>query len=338
MLLGGFGPDNLLAIVDRAGRRRRRCCSVQLVAISALRAWPAIGVLARAPAARGPPAAPLARAARRLVRARARDDRRRCSCRARSTGPRFETIRRVTFVVIGLAPVAFLVGLLDARLARSAVGDLLVELRADPAPADLRDALARALRDPSLTLAYWLPEFEHWADVDGREVELPGPDGRQRDDADRARRRARRRAGPRPVARATSPSCSTRSAPPPGIALENARLQAELRARLEELRGSRGRVDRGRPAGAPAARAQPPRRRAAAAGRPLARAAACSSSGSATTPTHARGSTGARREIAASLEELRDVARGHPPGRRQRPRPGGRARVARRAARPCRSG
>ena len=71
----------------------------------------------------------------------------------------------------------FLVGLLDARLARSAVGDLFVELRGDPAPAELRDALARALRDPSLTLAYWLPEFDSWADVDGRPVELP--DGRR---------------------------------------------------------------------------------------------------------------------------------------------------------------
>ena len=71
----------------------------------------------------------------------------------------FETVQRITFFVVGLAPLAFLVGLLHARLARSAVGDLFVELRADPAPSDLRDALARALRDPSLRLAYWLPQF-----------------------------------------------------------------------------------------------------------------------------------------------------------------------------------
>src|SRR5687767_3763306 len=85
----------------------------------------------------------------------------------------FETIQRITFFVVGLAPLAFLVGLLHARLARSAVGDLFVELRADPAPGDLRDAVARALRDPSLTLAYWLPEFGSYADHDGRPVELP---------------------------------------------------------------------------------------------------------------------------------------------------------------------
>ena len=65
---------------------------------------------------------------------------------------------------LGVAPVVFLIGLLTTRLVRSAVGELFVELRADPSPSDLRDALARALRDPSLSLAYWLPEFGSYAD------------------------------------------------------------------------------------------------------------------------------------------------------------------------------
>ena len=70
-------------------------------------------------------------------------------------------------------------GLLGARLARSAVADLFLELRAEPVPADLRAALARALRDPSLALGFWLPEFETYADLDGRPVALPAPgDGR----------------------------------------------------------------------------------------------------------------------------------------------------------------
>ena len=63
-------------------------------------------------------------------------------------GPWTAQIRWATFVALGLAPVAFLVGLLQSRLARSGVGDLLVELREDSAPADLRDAVARALGDP----------------------------------------------------------------------------------------------------------------------------------------------------------------------------------------------
>jgi len=90
----------------------------------------------------------------------------------------FETIRRITFVTIGLAPFAFLIGLLTSRLARSDVGELFVQLQAEPGPGELRDALAHALRDPSLLLAYWLPEFGVWADLDGREMTMPGEIGR----------------------------------------------------------------------------------------------------------------------------------------------------------------
>ena len=69
--------------------------------------------------------------------------------------PAFWLIQLATFVVVGLAPVAFLAGLLDARLARGRVGALVVALRASPF-ADLREPLATALRDPSLSVAYWL--------------------------------------------------------------------------------------------------------------------------------------------------------------------------------------
>jgi hypothetical protein len=57
----------------------------------------------------------------------------------------------ITLPIIGIAPIVFLAGLLEARLVRSAVGDLLVELRKEPAPAELRDVLARAMGDHSLT-------------------------------------------------------------------------------------------------------------------------------------------------------------------------------------------
>jgi signal transduction histidine kinase len=155
--------------------------------------------------------------------------------------PEFETTRRVTLFVIGLAPVAFLIGLLDARLARSAIGALVLELRAEPAPADLRDAFARALRDPSLTLAYWLPQFDSWADLDGRPVTLPKPG------SSRAATRIERNGVP--VAALVHDQSLNEErelldvvSAAAGIALENGRLHAELLARLEELKGSRGRV------------------------------------------------------------------------------------------------
>jgi signal transduction histidine kinase len=155
--------------------------------------------------------------------------------------PSFETIRRITFGVIGVAPVAFLIGLLSARLARSAVAGLLIELRADPAPGDLPAVFGRALRDPSLTLAYWLPEFESWADLDGRAVELPPEGGDQAatvlagDDVPLAALIHDRSLNDEPeLLDAVSAAA--------GIALENGRLQAELQARVKELRGSRERV------------------------------------------------------------------------------------------------
>jgi signal transduction histidine kinase len=155
--------------------------------------------------------------------------------------PAFETIRRATFVTIGLAPIAFLIGLLSSRLARSDVGELLVQLRSEPQPSELRDALAGALRDPSLSLAFWLPEFAVWADPNGRETTLPEPD------SGRSARLIERNG--RPVAalihdpslddeRELVDAVSAAAA----IALENARLQAELRARLDELHESRARV------------------------------------------------------------------------------------------------
>src|SRR5439155_9362933 len=40
----------------------------------------------------------------------------------------FEGIKRVTFAVLGLAAVTFLIGLMNARLSGAAIGDLLVRL------------------------------------------------------------------------------------------------------------------------------------------------------------------------------------------------------------------
>jgi signal transduction histidine kinase len=156
-------------------------------------------------------------------------------------GPAFLTIQRATLIVIGISPIVFLIGLLDERLARSAVANLFVELRADPSPTGLRDAFARALRDPSLTLAYWLPEFESWADLDGRTVELPERgSGRattliERDGAHIA-------ALVHDPALEDEPELLAAVGAAAGIALENGRLQAEQKAHLEELKGSRARV------------------------------------------------------------------------------------------------
>jgi signal transduction histidine kinase len=242
LALGGFGPDNLLAVVE-APEAAYLLLRSQLVLLSALALLTAGMLTARRGEAGRPRRRTLAllidsfvlalvmlaflytSAALGLVSGQAL----------------FETIRRATLFAIGLAPPAFLLGLLDARLARSAVGDLFVELRRDPGPAALQAGLARALRDPSLTLAYWLPALESWADVDGRRVQLPdGTDAEAVTLVDR---------DGIPVA-ALVHDASLREEPElldavaaaAAIALENVRLNVELRARLGELKASRARV------------------------------------------------------------------------------------------------
>jgi signal transduction histidine kinase len=225
--------------------------------------------------------------------------------------PAVAQIRWATFIALALAPTVFLIGLLQARLARSALGELFLELRLDLTPSDLRDALARTLRDPSLELAYWLPEYKTYADVDGRALTLRElAQGRATTLIDRN--------GKHVAALVHDPSLQdepellnavTAAA---GIAVENGRLQAELKARLVELQGSRARViDAG----------QKERQRLernlhdGAQQRLIALSLELSllAHRVAADPDARKRVVQAREEIAISLEELRDVARGiHP--------------------------
>ena len=72
-------------------------------------------------------------------------------------------------------PVGFLAILLQGRLSRAAVGELLLELRERGRPPGLRDALRRALHDPSLEVARLRPEDGAYVDRTGNAIELPEP-------------------------------------------------------------------------------------------------------------------------------------------------------------------
>ena len=137
-------------------------------------------------------------------------------------------------------PIAFLAGLLSSRLASAQVADLLRDVDRVP-PGELRAALARVLDDPSLELAFWLPERRVYADSEGREVELP---------ADGPRRAVTRldRHG-EPVAALVhdaslldDPELVEAAGAAARLALENARLQAELKAQLTQVQESRARI------------------------------------------------------------------------------------------------
>ena len=238
MSLGGVGPQNLLEISTEPATAHA-VEQVQLLAISAT-CVAGLGILA---ARRRHSGRPLRRPVALLIDSFALGLVMITVLFAFGAfqGPAFQEIQRATLIVIGISPFAFLIGLIDARLARSSVADVFVELRADPSPGGLQGALARALRDPSLTLAYWLPEFESWADLDGRRVELPA-EGSGRATTLIDRDGARMAALLHDPELADEPQLLAAVGAAAGIALENGRLQAEQKAHLEELRGSRARV------------------------------------------------------------------------------------------------
>jgi signal transduction histidine kinase len=142
-----------------------------------------------------------------------------------------------------LWPVAFLAGLARTRLDRAAVGDLAVQLGEPLPPGRLEQVLARALRDPTLRLAYWLPDRDGFVDAEGRPVELPAGAG----EGDRAVTILRHDGEPiaamlHDAALDDDPELVRAVAATARMTVENERLQAEVRAQLEEVRASRARI------------------------------------------------------------------------------------------------
>jgi signal transduction histidine kinase len=142
----------------------------------------------------------------------------------------------------GLVPFLFLAGLVRGRWIRGQGLGALVRRLGQAQPAGgLRDELARALGDPSVELAYWLPESEQYVDADGRAVSLPPSR------SDRAVTEVERE-GQRIAAIVHDPALldeveQVRAAgAAAALALANERLEAELRANVEELRASRARI------------------------------------------------------------------------------------------------
>ena len=147
-----------------------------------------------------------------------------------------EAVDATLIVLITALPFAFLLGLMRSSLSRaSAVSALFDRLGG----AGARDALAEALGDPTLTLAYWLPDPGRYVDARGHAVDLASAGGAvteiERDGV--------------PVAaivhdpallddRALVRTAGAAAA----LALENERLGAELRARYDDLRAASARL------------------------------------------------------------------------------------------------
>jgi signal transduction histidine kinase len=133
-----------------------------------------------------------------------------------------------------------LAGLLVAPWRQADVADLVVEL-GQARPGTLRGALARALGDPSLEIGYWLPDRAVFVDAEGRVLALPDPGtGRSVTVVEREGQ---------PVAALVhdpavleDPGLVEAVTSAAQLAAANARLRAEVQARVEELGASRRRI------------------------------------------------------------------------------------------------
>jgi signal transduction histidine kinase len=134
------------------------------------------------------------------------------------------------------AALTALIGLAVTWRARGPMGDLVVELD-QMGPGGARRALARAIGDPTLELALWLPGRGVWVNEDGREVELP--EGRDRAVTIVGGDLAAMIHDPVLL---DQPALLQAAGSAARLALENERLQAELRAQLAELHASRERI------------------------------------------------------------------------------------------------
>jgi signal transduction histidine kinase len=147
----------------------------------------------------------------------------------------------ITAVLLVSVPLAFLLGLLRAQLARAGTSELVVALQRAPERQGLGALLAEALGDPSAELVYWLPGFERYVDGDGKPVALPAAgSGRVATPIEHDGERVA--ALVHDAALAYEPGRLEIVCAAANVALERERLQAELESRVEELAGSRARL------------------------------------------------------------------------------------------------
>jgi signal transduction histidine kinase len=155
------------------------------------------------------------------------------------SGTRSQTLLWIAACSLVAVPLAFLAGLLRSRLARGGLTELFLGLGAMRGE-QLRAALAKTLRDPGLAIGYRMPDGSY-ADAAGAPIALPSPGldraimGIERDGDEVA-------AIVYDASLDDDPELIEAVRAAAAIALENERLHAESHARLVELKASRERI------------------------------------------------------------------------------------------------
>lgn len=158
-----------------------------------------------------------------------------------SSGTSLEPLDDLIFLAQIAIPMMVLSVMLRARMARAGVADLVVELGQTPTPARLRDALANALGDPSLQVAYWAPTQDRFVDAAGEPMDLPEVSTGQAVTM-LERNGVREAAIIHDAILLEEPGLMASVASAMRLAVENDRLTAAVEAQLAEVRASRARI------------------------------------------------------------------------------------------------
>ena len=152
--------------------------------------------------------------------------------------PAFMLIFEIQAIAVILLAAGLAADAITAVAHRRSVARIVANLGEAPAPGSLESALARALGDPELSIAYWLAAVQRYVDAQGRPVAAPSAaPGRlvtalvQQDTRVAVVSHA-----------ATLPELERELGPAIRLGLENERLQAEVLFQLGELRASRARI------------------------------------------------------------------------------------------------
>ena len=152
--------------------------------------------------------------------------------------PALSAIFAAGSVAITLLAAGLISGVVRARAERQAVAEITANLNQASAAGWLQSALAAALRDPGIQIAFWLPGRQCYVNASGQAVPDPSTES--------GRVVTRLTRNERTIAvishSGAVPAIESQIGPAIRLGLENERLQAESLAELEELRTSRARI------------------------------------------------------------------------------------------------
>lgn len=146
-------------------------------------------------------------------------------------------------IVAGVVPIAMILSLFASRVAEDRLVRLVVDLETGERGEQLLASLRRALADPTLDLVYSLPGGGGWIHGDGRPAHVESDhtgDGRVVTPV--VYRGAPIAAIVHDPVLLRSPERLATAAAAAGLALDNERLQAELRAQVVDVQASRARI------------------------------------------------------------------------------------------------